>query len=108
MIILKHLPIKENITTPLLKERGRGEGANESKERVKFFLFTILFSLFTIQLFSQPINRPFISSWQFSKAGDASWYKAEVPGTVHTDLMANKLIPDPFYRDNEKKVQWVE
>jgi beta-mannosidase len=47
-------------------------------------------------------------NWQFRKASEAKWYKAEVPGTVHTDLLANKLIPDPFYRDNESKVQWVE
>ncbi|HEX3385919.1 MAG TPA: glycoside hydrolase family 2 protein, partial [Mucilaginibacter sp.] len=25
----------------------------------------------------------------------------------HTDLLTHKLIPDPFYRDNESKVQWV-
>lgn len=34
--------------------------------------------------------------------------KANVPGTVHTDLMSAGVIPDPFYRDNESKVQWVE
>ncbi len=37
-----------------------------------------------------------------------SWMPARVPGTVHTDLMANKAIPDPFYRANEKDVQWIE
>ena len=26
---------------------------------------------------------------------------------MHTDLLANKLIEDPFYRDNEKKQQWI-
>jgi beta-mannosidase len=31
-----------------------------------------------------------------------------VPGCVHTDLLANKLIDDPFYRDNEKKQQWID
>jgi len=46
--------------------------------------------------------------WQFRKAGDTKWHDATVPGCVHTDLLANKLIPDPFYRDNESKVQWVE
>jgi len=35
------------------------------------------------------------------------WMKAEVPGTVHTDLMALGKIPDPFFGDNEYKVQWV-
>ncbi|MCX6295462.1 MAG: glycoside hydrolase family 2 protein, partial [Bacteroidetes bacterium] len=36
------------------------------------------------------------------------WYKATVPGTVHTDLFSNKLIPDPFFGDNEKQLQWIE
>ena len=31
--------------------------------------------------------------------------EATVPGTVHTDLMDNKLIDDPFYRLNERGVQ---
>lgn len=26
----------------------------------------------------------------------------------HTDLMDNKLIDDPFYRLNERGVQWVD
>src|SRR5674476_710941 len=36
-----------------------------------------------------------------------TWYKASVPGTIHTDLINNKLIPDPFYSDNEKRLQWI-
>ena len=36
------------------------------------------------------------------------WRPAEVPGDVHLDLLRNKLIPDPFYRDNESKLQWIE
>ncbi len=32
---------------------------------------------------------------------------ATVPGCVHTDLIANKVIEDPFYRDNEKRLQWI-
>jgi beta-mannosidase len=31
-----------------------------------------------------------------------------VPGDVHLDLLANKKIPDPFFRDNEAKLQWIE
>ncbi len=37
-----------------------------------------------------------------------AWMKGTVPGTVHTDLMANGVIPDPFYRMNELDVQWVD
>ncbi len=46
--------------------------------------------------------------WQFQKKGEVQWHEAAVPGCVHTDLMANGLIEDPFYRDNENKVQRVE
>jgi len=48
------------------------------------------------------------SGWQFHQQDEASWHPAKVPGEVHTDLLNNKLIPDPYYRDNEKKVQWIE
>lgn len=32
---------------------------------------------------------------------------ARVPGCVHADLHREGLIPDPYFRDNEKKVQWA-
>ncbi len=32
---------------------------------------------------------------------------AEIPGTVHTDLLAAGLIADPFYSDNERRLQWI-
>jgi beta-mannosidase len=57
------------------------------------------------------------AGWEFRlAAGDAaaaahpeatSWRAATVPGTVQTDLMAAKLLPDPAWRDNESRVQWV-
>ena len=48
------------------------------------------------------------SGWTFSKLNSDSVFPAIVPGCVHTDLIKNDLIPDPYYRDNEEKVQWVE
>src|SRR4030095_963721 len=45
--------------------------------------------------------------WHFHQIGKEDWYPATVPGCVHTDLLANKLIEDPFYRDNEQKQQWI-
>ena len=47
------------------------------------------------------------NNWQFRNVNERIWYSATVPGTVHTDLLQNKLIPDPFYRDNETKLQWI-
>ncbi len=38
----------------------------------------------------------------------ALWMNASVPGTVHTDLMSNNVIADPFYRMNENDVQWID
>ena len=52
--------------------------------------------------------------WQFRQitAGveqsESGWLPATVPGDVHLDLLANKKIPDPFFRDNEAKLQWIE
>ena len=47
------------------------------------------------------------SGWQFREVGKPDWRPAAVPGCVHTDLLANRLIDDPFYRDNERKQQWI-
>lgn len=33
--------------------------------------------------------------------------QAEVPGCIHTDLMASGIIDDPYYRDNEARQMWV-
>jgi beta-mannosidase len=46
--------------------------------------------------------------WTFRKVSDANWLPAKVPSTVHTDLLANKVIPDPFFGANEKQLQWIE
>ncbi|WP_286923811.1 beta-mannosidase [Flavobacterium sp. UBA4197] len=46
--------------------------------------------------------------WVFKKKGTTSWLTAKVPGTVHTDLRENGVIPEPFFADNEKKLQWIE
>jgi beta-mannosidase len=50
---------------------------------------------------------PISTGWQFHEVGKDTWHSATVPGCVHTDLLNNKLIDDPFYRDNEQKLQWI-
>ncbi len=40
-------------------------------------------------------------------AAAAPWHAAKVPGTVHTDLFANKLIPDPYVGAPEAGLQWI-
>ncbi|MGW8390878.1 beta-mannosidase [Pseudoduganella sp. HUAS MS19] len=45
---------------------------------------------------------------QFADHPEASsWLAAKVPGTVHTDLYANKLIPDPYVGAPEAGLQWI-
>jgi beta-mannosidase len=46
-------------------------------------------------------------AWEFGQDGTQEWLPANVPGGVHTDLMASERIPNPFEADNEKRVQWV-
>jgi beta-mannosidase len=46
-------------------------------------------------------------TWEFRQADLQEWLPANVPGGVHTDLLALGRIPDPFVGDNEKRVQWV-
>ena len=46
--------------------------------------------------------------WKFRQGRSEIWYPATVPGTVHTDLIANEIIEDPFFRLNERGVQWVD
>ena len=48
------------------------------------------------------------SNWTFHQADKDEWLPATVPGCVHTDLMANGKIEDPFYRLNEHKLQWID
>lgn len=66
-----------------------------------FFVFTNVFSQTQIRSLSD-------EKWQFSQSDKNQWYSAEIPSVVHLDLFKNGLIEDPFYSDNEKKLQWIE
>jgi beta-mannosidase len=45
--------------------------------------------------------------WKFREVNAGKWLKAEVPGTVHTDLMRTQVIEDPFFRDHASKLLWI-
>ena len=51
--------------------------------------------------------QPLAGAWQFRQVGAETWLPANVPGSVHTDLLALGHIPDPFVADNEQRIQWV-
>lgn len=48
------------------------------------------------------------TNWIFRCADNDKFYQATVPGTIHSDLLKNKLIENPFVGTNENKVQWIE
>ncbi|MGO1072849.1 beta-mannosidase [Lysobacter sp. CA199] len=57
------------------------------------------------------------AGWQFRLLPDdpqaaahtdaAQWHAAQVPGHVHTDLLAAGLIPDPYVGAREAQLQWI-
>jgi len=54
------------------------------------------------------IQKEITENWIFNQVGQNEWLPATVPGTVHTDLIANEKIEDPFYRMNEHDLQWID
>lgn len=72
-------------------------------------LSIIVFFFCSFLGFSQNSSRDLSSeNWTFKKVTDSNWLSAKVPGTIHTDLFQNNLIPDPFFGANEKELQWIE
>jgi beta-mannosidase len=66
-----------------------------------------------VQSGGQATSQALDAKWEFRAASDTNqaklkeWQAAEVPGVVQTDLLRNGAIPDPFYQDNDTKLQWI-
>ena len=74
-----------------------------------FLILLFAFSTSLLGLSQNPLtSRVLDQNWSFKAREDSSWLRASVPGTIHTDLMANGIIEDPYYRLNERKIQWVD
>lgn len=59
-------------------------------------------------LSAHPVRQKIDENWLFKQVRGYNSYTATVPGVVHTDLMDNGIIEDPFFRLNERGVQWVD
>ena len=46
-------------------------------------------------------------AWEVESTDGDYKAAAQVPGDIYGDLLAAGLIPDPYYRDVEKDVQWI-
>lgn len=55
-----------------------------------------------------PLRKYLHEGWEFRQVRGVNWYPAKIPGCVHTDLMDNQLIDDPFFRLNERGMQWID
>jgi len=90
---------------------------------MKFSLFSRLIITLAASLFAsmamaaEPTQLVIDKGWTFRLAPGhaeatkhpdaAAWHAATVPGTVHTDLLAHKLIPDPYVGAPEAGLQWI-
>src|ERR1700677_2994356 len=81
--------------------------ATTATAAVAAFAWEPLFSLARAEVVPMPRRLSLDGDWQVSQAGKNDWIPATVPGGTYTDLLTAGKIPDPFYRDNEKSVQWV-
>ena len=85
--------------------------------RARWWMFVLTGLAMLPSLASALTTQSLDAGWQFRIAPDDAharehpratrWLPATVPGSVQTDLMALKLIPDPYWRDHEAKIQWV-
>ena len=64
--------------------------------------------LFATMVVAAPMRKMLHEDWQFRQARLTNWYPATVPGVVHTDLLENGIIEDPFFRLNERGLQWID
>ncbi len=73
-------------------------------KKITLFLIFICYSVFGQTSYRNLSTE----NWTFNKQNETQKQKATIPGTVHTDLFQNQLIPDPFFGANEKQLQWIE
>lgn len=70
-------------------------------------------TVFLLSVSEQPVVKmreqvPLTQGWQYKEDVRGTWQPAaEVPGSIHTDLLHNGEIPDPFVDLNELAVRWV-
>jgi beta-mannosidase len=74
----------------------------------KRYLVLILLICTCLNAISQETRLLLNNGWKFRHSVDTEWYSARVPGCVHLDQLAHGIIPDPYYGNNEKGLQWIE
>lgn len=73
-----------------------------------YYLLTIMITLGMSQPTTAQQRRYLNEGWTFGEVRLPNRYPAVVPGVVHTDLMRQGLIDNPYIGLNERGVQWVD
>ncbi|NRS89275.1 beta-mannosidase [Flavobacterium sp. 7E] len=82
---------------------------NVKRERFNFVIvLLVLLCVVSCHKIPNTINQNLDTNWSFKSVQDSLWMPATVPGSVHTDLISNGIIEDPFDRLNEKDIQWID
>ena len=75
----------------------------------------ILYALILVPMISEaqvnyaPLRLPLSTGqWEFRQANTPAWKPVKIPVSAHTALLQNGMIEDPYWRDNEEKLQWIE
>lgn len=68
----------------------------------------LIYVLFSCNNSIKKTQRSYLEShWKFKVKGDTALLTANVPGLVHIDLLNLGIIEDPFFGNNEEKLQWI-
>lgn len=74
-------------------------------------LYIIIFSFVFLSCSTKDVDTPITiqlhDNWKFKQVDSTQWHAATVPGEVHSDLLKNELIEDPFIGNNEHNLQWI-
>ncbi len=77
-------------------------------KKIVLATLALLPMLANAQTTNVPIRQAIRVPWEFRQANTEAWKPTEIPASVHSALLKNGMIEDPFYRDNEEKLQWIE
>ncbi len=73
------------------------------------FLLILAPMISEAQINYAPLRQPLSTGqWEFRQANTPTWKPVKIPVSAHTALLQNGMIEDPFWRDNEEKLQWIE
>lgn len=74
---------------------------------MNYFNPTVVLILSYLNIINGQMNIILQNNWSFTQADSNLWKPCTIPGTCFTALLENHQIPDPYFADNESKVQWV-